>query len=195
MRRVEAENVDLRNVEKSKKLKTMADVENKTDAAPDGPVTKTKNTEAAPAGPVTKTKKKLVVRPSAVMPMIQARADADHDGKVTQSELQEFFSHADFNEALVRQYRKLLIIQAVAAFLIIIVLATVTGLAVQFLKESHVKDNTFIDLDGNPVQCASNELEVALDGTLLGKDQDKTKIRTFKAPSVSHPLNSKVPDR
>ena len=163
------------------------------------------NTPAEQTGPPTKQKKKLTVRPSAVMPMINSRADINHDGKVTQDEIQEYFTHADFNEALVSQYKKLMIIQTVAAILIIIVLATVTGLAIQLSKESHVTDSTFVGKDGNAVQCASREMEVASDGVLTMKNQgnqgiqdeteSRTVIRTLKAPSVSHPLNSKVPDK
>lgn len=138
--------------------------------------------------------------------MLQARADADNDGKISEKELQEYFSEVDLNEALVSQYRKLLLVQAVASVLIIIVLATVTGLAIQLSKESHVTDGTFVGKEGNAIQCASKELEVGADGVLTMKKQDnqgiqdeieppKTVIRTLKAPSVSHPLNSKVPDK
>jgi len=150
-------------------------------------------------GPVVKkTKKKIAVRPSAVMPMIQSRADKDHDGTLSRNELQEFFTQADLNQALVSQYRKLLLFQTAAAVLIIIVLATVTGLAVQLSKESHVNGSTFVGKDGNPVQCASKELAVAPDGKLKMKNQgNDVVIRTqaLKIPSVSHPLNSKVPDK
>ena len=145
---------------------------------------------------------------SSIMAMLQSRGDADNDGKITKEELENFFSHVDLNEALVSQYRKLLFVQTVAAVLIIIVLATVTGLAVQLSKESHVMDATFVGKDGTAVQCASKELEVGSDGLLTMKkneykdgiiqdetESQKTVIRTLKAPSVSHPLNSKVPDK
>ena len=154
--------------------------------------------EGPPKVAPKKTKKNLVIRPSAasaVMPMIKARADVDHDGVVTKADIQEYFSHADFNESLVQQYKKLFIIQTVAAALIIIVLATVTGIAVQFSKESHVMGNIFVNLEGNAVQCVSKELDVASDGVLKLKDQENTVVRTLKVPSVSHPLNSKVPDK
>ena len=126
--------------------------------------------------------------------MLESRADTDHDGKVSAEELKNYFSHADMNEALVSQYRKILTVQAVVAVVIVVVLGTVTGLAIQLAKESHVTDGTFVDKAGNDVQCASKEMEVTEDGVLKNK-ANQAGIRTLKVPAVSHPLNSKVPDK
>ena len=87
-----------------------------------------------------------------------------------------------------------MVLVAIAAIIIIITLAAVTGLAIQYAKESHVKGSVFVDKGGNPVQCASNEIEMGSDGLLKNK-QGEGGVRTLKALAISHPLNSKVPDK
>ena len=128
------------------------------------------------------------------MEMLKSRADANNDGKVTREEMQEYFSNADLNSALVSQLKKMVAMQGIAAAVIIVVLAIVTGFAIQLAKESHVTDSVFVDKSGNAVQCASKEMQVSDNGVLTNK-ANQAAIRTLKAPAVSHPLNSKVPDK
>ena len=127
------------------------------------------------------------------MSEVAKRGDANHDGKLTRGELQEFLASVDINQSLVKQYNKILALVSVAAIVIIIALAVVTGLAIELSKESHVKDKFFVDTDGNAVQCTSGEIEIS--NGLLTDKKSKGGIRTLKALAVSHPLNSKVPDK
>lgn len=146
-------------------------------------------------GPVSTTSphKMKTVGYETTMREIVDRGDTNHDGKLTRAELKEFLSSVDINKNLVKQYKKIMMLVSVAAIVIIIALAIVTGLAIEYSKESHVKNKLFVDKDGSAVQCASDEIEIS--NGLLTNKKNKGGVRTLKALAVSHPLNSKVPDK
>ena len=135
---------------------------------------------------------KTVGYQSAMQELVQ-RGDTDHDGKISREEMKKFFTSVDLNKTLVKQYQKIMVLVSIAAIVIILSLAIVTGLAVEYSKESHVKDKLFVDKDGSAVQCTSDAIEIS-DGLLTNK-KNKGGVRTLKALAISHPLNSKVPDK
>ena len=130
---------------------------------------------------------------TAMFEIAQRGNDHDHDGKLSRAELKEFLASVDINKTLVKQYNKIMALVSIAAIVIIVALAVVTGLSIELSKESHVKDKLFVDKDGNAVQCASDEIQIS--NGLLTDKKSKGGIRTLKALGVSHPLNSKVPDK
>ena len=74
---------------------------------------------------------------------------------ITKEEFSKFLAATDVNQALVVQYKRILVLQTIIAVMIVAALACVTAIAVEASKESHVSDSVFVDSGDNAVQCAS----------------------------------------
>jgi len=134
--------------------------------------------------------------------------DIDGDGVVTEKEIEQFVSNARLEALASNLYKRLMILIIGLLFGVVILVAGLTALSVEELKESHVDTySVMVDLDGNPVQCASREMFVdENNGALMRRSGESGEngsptlgvgqgIRTLSVPHVEHPLSSRVPDK
>jgi hypothetical protein len=120
--------------------------------------------------------------------------DVDGDGKISEDEIHDFIRNASMEKFQNQAYKKLLI---AISILLVIMTATAVGLtfvAIELAKESHIEDSVMVDLDGEPVQCASNVMNVE-NGALIDRESQGLVSVSAQTEWTRHSLTSRVPDR